>query len=221
MQQDGSADPEALLAALADANVVDDDGESVRLTDDFRERRRRVRAELVEEDESPVPSAVEAACEAVATEVDDDLLASAVAVDEATDLDPEGVAAAALALGRIESPPDDAGAPEDFTPIRGEEIEAFLARHPTAVIYFWGYDCEPCDTLKDDLETLREEGRIPDEVELAAVCGDDCYELIRERYDVGVAPTTLFCTDGRVDSRLIGPHNPETYVSEIEIIAGT
>jgi hypothetical protein len=54
---------------------------------------------------------------------------------------------------------------------------------------------------------------------LAAVYGDQCQRLLRDRFDVAVAPTTLFCAGGRVDSRLIGAHHQDTLASEIEIIA--
>lgn len=217
MQADPT-DPEALLSALADSGVVEADDDMVQLTDSFRERRRRFRIALAE-GEDPIGDDLAAACDAVATETDEELVGTAAAVADATDFDAEAAAASALALGRIEQPPADSGAPDGFTAIRGEEIEAFLARNPASVLYFWGRDCDSCEVVRSDLESLREAGRIPDHVGLAAVCGDDCYGLIRERYDVAVAPTTVFCADGQPDSRLIGAHNKETVASEIEIIA--
>lgn len=218
MQSD-TTDPADLLATLAEADIVDSDDDSVRLTESFRERRRGVRTGLAEGDEEFVDDDLTAACEAVATESDEELLATAAAVRETADLDPETAAASALALGRIDGPLDDSGAPEGFTPIRGEEIEAFLSRNPTAVLYFWGRDCEPCEVLEEDFETLREQGKIPEDVELAAICGENCYQLVRERYEVGVAPTTIFCANGRPDSRLVGAHQPQTMISEMEIIS--
>lgn len=219
MQAD-TTDPEALLSALAADDVVETVDDEVRLTDTFRKRRERLRTDLAN-DEATIDDALRTACETVATEVDDELVSTAAAVAAATSFDAETAAASALALGRIEQPPTDDRTPDGFTAIRGEEIEAFLARNPTSVLYFWGEDCESCSVVKSDLEELQEEGRIPDHVGLAAVCGDDCYQLIRDRYDVAVAPTTVFCADGRPDSRLIGAHNKETVASEIDIIAGT
>lgn len=208
-----------MLSSLAAAGVVHDDGEAVTLTDSFRERRGEVREAIAGGDDSPVSAAVDAALEAAATAVDTDLRATAGAVAATTDLDPEAVAAAALALGRVEEPPAAYGAPDGFTPIRGEEIAAFLERHPTAIIYVWGDDCEPCETVRSDLEAMQADGEIPDSMGLAAVYGDQCQQLLRDRFDVAVAPTTLFCTGGRVDSRLIGAHHTQTLASEIEIIA--
>lgn len=217
MQAD-TMEPEALLSALADAEVVETGADEVRLTDSFREQRERLRTAIAD-DEATIDDELEAACDAVATDVDDDLVSTAAAVDDATEFDAEMAAASALALSRIERPPKDERAPNGFTAIRGEEIEAFLARNPTSVLYFWGEDCDSCSVVKSDLEELQEAGRIPDHVGLAAICGDDCYQLIRDRYDVAVAPTTVFCADGRPDSRLIGAHNKETVASEIDIIA--
>lgn len=211
-------DPEALLATLAEAGVVDDDGETVSLTPEFRERRRERLTAQAEADGPAIDDELRAACDAVATDPDDELYATAAAVAASTDLDAEGVAASALALGRLIEPPAEEGVPDGFTPIRGEEIEAFLERNPTSVLYFWGYDCDPCDVVKEDLEALQEDGTITDDVGLAAVCGADSYELVRERYEVAVAPTTIFCANGRPDSRLIGAHHRSTMASEIETV---
>lgn len=217
MQAD-TTDPEALLSALADDEVVETVGDEVRLTETFRTQREELRMALAN-DEATIDDELRAACDTVATEVDDALLSTAATVVDATGFDPETAAASALALGRIEQPPKDDRAPEGFTAIRGEEIEAFLARNPNSILYFWGEDCDSCSTVKADLEELQAEGRVPDHLGLAAVCGDDCYQLIRDRYDVAVAPTTIFCAGGQPDARLVGAHNKETVASEIEMIA--
>lgn len=217
MQTD-TMDPEALLGALADDGVIESADDEVRLTDTFRKQRERLRTDLAN-DEVTLDDDLGAACETVATEVDDELVSTAAAVAKATGFDPETAAASALALGRIEEPPRDDRAPDGFTAIRGEEIDAYLARNPNSVLYFWGADCDSCSVVRSDFEELQAEGRIADHVGLAAICGDDCYQLIRDRYDVAVAPTTVFCADGQPDARLIGAHNKETLASEIEIIA--
>lgn len=217
MQAD-TTDPEALLSALADDEVVETVGDEVRLTDSFRTQREQLRTALAN-DEATIDDELRTACGTVATAVDDELVSTAAAVADATSFDAETAAASALALGRIEQPPKDDRAPDGFTAIRGEEIEAFLARNPNSVLYFWAEDCDSCSVVKSDLEELQEAGRIAAHVGLAAVCGDDCYQLIRDRYDVAVAPTTVFCADGEPDARLVGAHNKETLASEIEIIA--
>jgi len=216
---DATVEPESILSSLAAAGVVHDDGEEVTLTESFRGQRAEIRETIAGEDDSPVSSSVETALQAAATEVDRELRATAGAVAAATGLEPEAVAGAALALGRIEEPAPTHGVPDGFTPIRGEEIAAFLERHPTAIVYVWGDDCEPCEAVRSDLEEMQERGTIPDSMGLAAVYGDQCQQLLGDRFDVTVAPTTLFCAGGRVDSRLIGAHHQETLASEIEIIA--
>ncbi len=214
-----TADPEELLARLEGAGIVASDGDSVWLTEAFRQERSSARANIADND-GPSNTDLAAACERVVTDSGDELLPTAMAIEWMTDFDAATAAASALALARIEEPPDEAGVPEGFTPIRGEEIEAFLTRNPTAVLYFWGYDCDPCDALKQDFEELQKDGEVPDHVALAAICGEECYDLIRERYQVAVAPTTIFCVDGEPDSRLVGAHHRSTLRNEIEIIAG-
>lgn len=214
--QTNSMDPEALLSTLTDEKVVETVGDEVRLTDAFRKRRGQLQSAVADGEQSF--DDVEAACEMVATEVDDHLVSTAAAVADSADFDPTSAAASALALARIENPPRDGGTPEGFTAIRGEEVEAFLARNPKSILYFWGQDCDPCAVVKADLEELQAENRIPSDLGLAAVCGDDCYGLIREKYDVAAAPTTVFCTNGGPDARLIGAHQKATVASEIEII---
>lgn len=125
----------------------------------------------------------------------------------------------ALALRRFDEEPVSHGAPDGFVPINYNEIELFLQSQPVSVIYVWGDDCEPCEVVRGDLETLVEEGKIPDGVGLAAVYAPQGGELIREKFEVKFIPTLLFCANGRVDSRLLGKPYPKQIMGEIEIIS--
>ena len=84
-----------------------------------------------------------------------------------------------------------------------------------AVVYVWQEDCEPCDLVRQTLEDLLD---APEDIALFAVYGPDWAELLYEEFDVAGAPTTLFVLDGEVDSRLNGPHYPESYEGELETL---
>jgi thiol-disulfide isomerase/thioredoxin len=216
-------EPERLLGTLRRSGIVEDDGDSIELTEPFHERRSAVRTELAAGN-GPIDERLVAACAGVESDTDAEtaerhLLATASAIGRMTDLSTDATAAAAIAVRRVERPPATDGAPEGFTALRGEEVGAFLASNPTAVLYFWGYDCDPCDSVRTTFETLRANGAIPDDVALAAVCSEDCHAAVGDRYQVAVVPTVIFCADGRPDSRIVGIDNRAAFRSELEIIA--
>jgi thiol-disulfide isomerase/thioredoxin len=119
-------------------------------------------------------------------------------------------------VGRSDAPRDD-GAPEPFLPVRGGRLPLLLAMYPRAVVYAWREDCPPCDAMREVLAaqlTTDDRG-----IGLFAVYGPDFAPLLSERYDVEVAPTTLFVVDGVVDARLVGAHEPATVGAELDILA--
>jgi len=202
--------PEQFLGLLVSANVLveRDDGASLTLSDQFTRMRADARDTL---NADGVPDAF-----ADVDVANEDLLADAMAIREhAEDVDPETASRLALSLRRIESPPQTEGVPDGFTPLLGVEIEPFLLTHDAAVLYFWREDCNPCDLVRRDFENAIE---VPDDVSLGAVYGPECADLIEDEYGVSVAPTLLFCVKGRVDSRLVDAHPPDTVQKEISII---
>lgn len=109
------------------------------------------------------------------------------------------------------------GAPTGSLPIQGELIEAVVPFFDAAVLYVWRPDCTPCATVKSDLESLSEDG-VLDGVTLFAVYGPDNQDVLAEQFEVVGAPTTLFVSEGTVDSRLIGAPPVNALESELEII---
>lgn len=213
-------EPEEMLDVLQESDVVESDGESVGPTEAFRERRNAIRARLAE-GQTPVDEQLVAACGGVTSEgnTEERLLANAQTISESSELDAEAATAAALAVDRIERPPATEGVPEGFVPLRGEEIEGFLARNPTAVLYFWGHDCDPCDSVRETFDEFRENDEIPEDVALAAICSEDCDASVGERYQIAAVPTVLFCANGHPDSRLVGVSHGDAFRSELAIIA--
>lgn len=147
-----------------------------------------------------------------------ELVASYLALrSRLADIPSEEMVRLALVLSQLRS--DDAptgGVPEPFLPVRGDQLPLLLDLQPLAVIYCWREDCDPCDGMKEALESAFAEP--PEDVSLLSVYGPDCARRLQEEYDVMGAPTTLFVVNGRVDSRLHGAHYPETIEREVEKI---
>jgi thiol-disulfide isomerase/thioredoxin len=214
-------DPEALLSELLSAGVLVEDGDDLALTEAFESERADRTAELSDADEDDRDTVRERVAEPLGLDVemvDRHLAATTQAVEALAGFDTTAAARVAVSLKRFDGPPPSNGAPEGFTPITGEEIPPFLDEHPAAVVYFWREDCPSCDELRDDIEELQDSGQIPDEVALASVYGPGSPQFLRAEYDVAVAPTVLFCANGRIDSRLVGVHQPSSYAEEIQII---
>lgn len=121
----------------------------------------------------------------------------------------------ALRLFRSEATPTD-GVPESFIPVSAAHVPQFTRIYSPAVVYVWLDDCPPCDTVKEDLESIFEESR---GVMPFAVYGPDDKEFLREEYEVTAGPALLFMRDGEVDCRLYGAQPKGTVESELSKIA--
>ena len=106
------------------------------------------------------------------------------------------------------------GTPDSFLPVVGNQLPLLLDLQSLAVVYCWREDCDPCDEMKDALETAFED--ITANISRFSVYGPDSARRLQEEYGVKGAPTTLFIVDGEVDSRLHGAHYEETIKKEVE-----
>lgn len=154
-----------------------------------------------------------------AADVPPEVLGDAMAIAElAADVGGERCLLAAQALERADLAETPAAVPAGFVPVDPEEIQPFLRAHPAAILYVWREDCDPCDDVREYLETMLEEGELPEAVGLGAVYGPADPALLRDEYQVAVSPTLLFCKDGRIDSRIIGPRVYGAILNEVRII---
>lgn len=209
----------SLLEELLDADVLVERDGGLEPSTRFLARRQEWL------DRSPDPGSSEIPFDTDGTvleRLDDDarrtVTANALAVlNLAADLTPSRALTCGLSLRRLEEM-RTSGVPEGFQALLGAELPAFVSQHPTAVVLVWQSDSDPCETVRDDLETLFEAGEIPDEVGKAAVEGAVDTELLATEYGVTAVPTLLFFVDGTVDSRLVGAHYLETVRSEIDTI---
>lgn len=216
----GRNPPEKLLEKLIENGVLRQESESLVLTDEFKDRRETRRESPGNSREELVASLdVSRDLKATLEELPDRTAADLLALDT-FDLpfEPSELITVGKALKQFDEHTPTDGIPRDFVPIEGEHIPSFLDRYPTAVLYFWREDCEPCSVVRERLEKLLDDTLTSGDVGLGAIYGPGSAEFIRDQYDVAVAPTTLFCTDGRVDSRVIGAEPLGVYRREIEII---
>lgn len=213
-------DFEQLLDDLLDAGIFElSEGGELRLTEPFRRSRAEHRAEIDRSDDTFESTLSAYVTGTDADPVDKETLGDAIAIYHAADsVDREQSLLAAQALERIEATESASGVPGGFVSIDGKDIDAFMRSHSAAIVYFWREDCEPCAGIHDHFETLLAEGKIPERVGLAAVYGPDWADFLDERYQVSVAPTTVFCVDGRIDSRLVGNPGYEAFRIETEMI---
>jgi thiol-disulfide isomerase/thioredoxin len=187
--------------------------ESVEETETTLERRESLREEL--EARFDEPDALDAL--AALGEDDQRFVAQYCALAERVEsLSHDDLVRTVAVLAQFQgTPPRSAGVPDPFLPVQGEQLPTLLGLTRRAVVYVWQEDCEPCDLVRGTLEDLLD---APEDIALFAVYGPDWAELLYEEFDVAGAPTTLFVLDGEVDSRLNGPHYPESYEGELETL---
>ncbi|MFC6795335.1 thioredoxin family protein [Halobaculum halobium] len=83
--------------------------------------------------------------------------------------------------------------PQDMRELDDDEIESFLASNDRAVVFVWRLRCDPCESMKPELEETLD--LIPDDVAVAGVDGEST-PTARALFDVDVAPAVVCVADG-------------------------
>lgn len=218
-------DSEALFDALVAGDVVAVVDDDVVLTDRF-DRRASEAAERLAADEAERLALAGEVCGSedlgrrFLEEIEDParLLGTYETVRSFLDGVPpaEYVRVLCVLDGLVRGRPPADGAPETFLPVAGDMVAPISFLHPCVLVYVWKHDCDPCDVLRETFEDFP--GGLPEPVLPIAVYGPDSQDLLRDRFDVHLAPTTLFMKDGRVDSRLMGAHDASLYRNELDIV---
>ena len=216
-------DFERLLDDLLEAGVFEpSEGGELRPTETYRREQETYRMEVEGYDEDEFDATLRRFATAEdldPAEVGTRTLGDALAIYHVAEpVDRERSLLAALALDRIGASEREPGVPDGFVALDGEDVDGFRRNHPASVVFFWREDCDPCEGARESFEALLADDVIPEAVGLGAVYGPDSADLLREEYQVAVAPTTLFCVGGRIDSRIVGNPGYEAFRAEIETI---
>jgi len=217
----------AVVDGLRDADFieVDEETDSLGVTDVFRKRVEETSKTLASDESTPVDHLVsrgldgETAGRLLDLAPDSEKL---VAVHETVtgtvpEYDREELLVLSAQLEQLlEGAPPSDGAPAAFFPVDADRIDLFGALYGRTVVYIWRRDCPPCDTVRGDLDYIF--GGTPDDLGLLAVYGPDWVNLLDEEYDVVGGPTILFMLGTRVDSRIIRDPPREVIEGEVETL---
>lgn len=215
---------ERLFTSLSESGIVVSEGEDIELTEEFQMEVSATRERLLEMETDAIEAelsehSAQSATERVAMLADDhpdfvaNFLGSAKRVDGLSA--EEQIKITAIVQQLQTGLPPSTGTPNGFFEVAGEQLDPLLALNEKAVVYVWRDNCDPCEPIREDLETLLDD---PDDIALLSVYGPDCPSYLQENYDVVAAPTVLFAVRGEIDSRLQGPHPTPSYEGEIEYL---
>lgn len=211
------------LERLTTGDVLTQNGSELALTGSFRGAVDRIQANLGG-DTTSTRSYLEKTIE------NDDLVAPSVTICEQDSTPIAGLLALREHLDIAETHcvqllpvldqflrgvPESTGTPEPFVPSRGDLLHLLIPVLQRGIVYFWRYECNPCDLVKGDFEEYF--GTSPPDMALLSVYGPNWIDDV-EGYDVGAAPTILFLRAGRIDARLVGAFPPKALQKEIEKI---
>lgn len=213
---------ERLLERLVEHDVIDDSADVPVFSESFRDRVDDYESDLALHDGAELAEAVrEEAPELRVPNRDSTLdgddvpyLAELLAlIDHLGDTETALQVLPTLDLFGEDPPPVD-GTPEFFIQVTGSRLRTLVKLYERTIVYAWGHDCEPCETVREDLETYFEE---PFEgIPMLAVCGEGCAKLLYEEFELHGAPTMLFTIEGGVDLRLEGVQHQDVLESELE-----
>lgn len=197
-----SIDDLKLLSVLEESNILSRDGESYHTTDEFASKyeqynhKEHAMAEIED-----VVSDTDLDLELQSTAEKKNLYSYLQALrDYELDLLDEEYLILSYALVLLAKE----GSDSPFTRISGTNIEQFLDFSEECIIFVSKDDCDPCDRVRERIISLVEQDLIPEQVMLAEVFGPDYQEVLYDNFDVIGAPTVLFCTEQRIELRLLG-----------------
>ncbi|WP_115862392.1 thioredoxin domain-containing protein [Halorussus litoreus] len=196
-----STDPDALFDELVAAGVLDAGAGSVRTTDEFEHTHGIYYDSYVGVDDAEFRRAVASAFglpdDATATELVDaeavtrEDLARYLAVRSHApdDVPPVDLAVMTEMVGELVPDTPVPAALADVT----DDPASFVAERDRAVVTVWKRFCDPCESLKADLDAALD--AIPDEVAVGGIDGEVARDFC-ETYGVDAAPGVVLVRDG-------------------------
>lgn len=211
---DDGADPdaEALLDALVDGGVVavDSETENVTTTAAFEDTRAVYHDTYADASADRFHESVAEVfgldSTAAAAERIDELgvtreeFVAYLAIDAHLDRSPPTATLARMARVVSELSPGTP-VPDAVTELDDESYAAFVAAHDRAIVTVWKHHCDPCETMKDDLDAILD--AVPEGVAVGGLDGERC-AAFRRAAEIDAAPALALFADGELEAGFTG-----------------
>lgn len=215
-------DENKVVDKLLKSNILceEENSRKISLHGRFVSRRGEIHSqELAENNSVPKNYEKEIPFDLSVSDLGTDVVAVIVTLSEITNnLSSAELLTSALVVQQIEYDDPTTHVPKGFMPLNPEYLPIFQRVYPANVLFCWREDCPPCETVSSDFKDLWESNLTPDGIGLGAVYGPSCARELQEKFEVAVAPTTLFCISNRVDSRIIGSFGEKALQAEMSTI---
>jgi len=110
--------------------------------------------------------------------------------------------------------PAEEKAPANSIPLHGDWLGTAASVFDGFVTYIWLDNCDSCDQMAENIESVLDEHA--NELLVFAIYGPEWSERLQAEFEVVGGPTTLFVSEGSVDTRLHGAHPPGAVRTECE-----
>jgi hypothetical protein len=212
---DTNVDPEALFETLVEGGVLSVKEDAVTTTTEFEDIRGIYHDSYISIDDEDFHRAVADAFEFESTEaaaervdalgVTREQLVAYLALTDHLDGSYTTDEVARMAVVVTELGPGTP-VPGEIETLTDDTYEGFLADHERAIITVWKHHCDPCETMKEDIDAILD--TIPEEVVVGGIDGEKCSEF-RRTYDIDAAPAMVLFTNGEFQEGYTGRATPE------------
>lgn len=228
MAVDDAVDPDVLFDELVEEGVLEFDPETdqVTLTEDFDATLQIYEDTYLNSPDEDFHTAIADvfglnSAEAAAERVDEldvtrQELAAFLAIRSHLD-DPPSVDQLAVMAGMVADLDVGSPVPDSLEELTDDTFRDYLETKDDAVVIVWRHHCDPCDTLKRDLDEIK--ALAPDYVSFAGVDGEAAAGF-RETFDIQAAPTILVFRDGELADMVRGRRPVEAYRDLFEAVYG-
>lgn len=224
-----TTDPEAeaLFEMLVEDDVLSVSGDAVTTTSEFEDTRGIYHDSYMSVDDDVFHRAIadafgfestEAAAErAESQDVTREQLVAYLALSDHLSGSPTTGELARMAVVVTELGPGTP-VPDAVETLTDEEYKSFISAHDRAIVTVWKHHCDPCETMKDDLDGILD--AIPEGVAVSGLDGESCVEF-RHEYGIDAAPALVLFEDGEFQEGFTGRATPERVATACAEVYGS
>jgi thiol-disulfide isomerase/thioredoxin len=224
----GSMDPERLVVALVDSDILSIAADGTLVTTATFEDTRGIYHDSYDSvpehdfheavaDAFGFESAERAATRIDALGVTREEFVAFLALDSELD-DTHSTATLARMAAIVTELDPETPVPEAVERLTDETHSAFVAAHDRAIITVWKHRCGPCDAMKGDLDEVLE--RIPEGVAVGGIDGEAAPSF-RRTYGIDAAPAMALFENGEFLDAFTGRATPERAAAAYETTYGS